>query len=87
MTGIIGEIVGGFGGWIAGLGAIIVAIAGIWFGGRQSGASKAKRKAKEADYEQADKIRKRADEAFRHLDDDTRPVDERLRDLDGFRDD
>jgi hypothetical protein len=76
----------GLGQILAGTGALIAVIFGAWMRGRSSGANKAKTKAKEADHERANEIRETKDEALRRLDGDTRPVDERMQQLDGFRD-
>jgi hypothetical protein len=64
--------------YIAGAFGILVA----YFTGR----SNAKKDSKIDDMENALDIRRRADEALRNFDGDTRPIDDRLRDLGRLRD-
>jgi hypothetical protein len=71
---------------VGGAVVLLLAVLGVYTAGRREGSQRAKSQAKEADYEHAEQIRERKDDALRRLDGDTRPVDERLHDLDGFRD-
>ena len=63
----------------------IAGAAAILFAYFKGSADKA-RSYKTEDMENALDVHKRADAALRRFDGDTRPVDERLRDLGGFRD-
>ena len=79
MIGAVLGLVEQFWPFIAGAVAILVA----YF----KGGSDQKHKAKVDDLEGAINVRKEADQALRDFDGDTRPIDDRLRDLGRLRDD
>ncbi|MCP4208899.1 MAG: hypothetical protein GY767_17870 [Shimia sp.] len=86
MGSIIETLVGGFGGWAAGVGAALIGVWAFVMKVKHSERQKAERKARDADYERADEIRDKARAAIDGAADDRRSVDERLRDIEGFRD-
>lgn len=64
----------------------VLAVFGIYLAGRRAGAQGAKKQASEKDRKNARAIEDRADAARKRAAADRRPIDERLRDLEGFRD-
>lgn len=73
--------------YVAAAGAVALFLVTFGLSQRRAGAQGAKRKAKEADHENAEQIRERADDAMRRLDGDNSHVDDQLRRLGGLRDD
>jgi len=72
--------------WIGGALAAAAAVFTVLQMAKRQGAKDALAKVKEADQERSNEIEKRADDALRKHDGDTRPVDERLRGYDRLRD-
>lgn len=67
------------------LAGLALALLGARWSGKREGLSQARSEAQQKDAKNARKIEDKADAARRRADD--RPVDERLRKLEGFRDD
>ena len=66
-------------------GAVLLALLAIFTAGKRRGGEIARRRAREADAARANELEEKADETLRRLDGDHRDVDERLRELGGFR--
>jgi hypothetical protein len=69
------------------LAGLALALLGARWSGKREGLSQARSEAQQKDAKNARKIEDKADAARRRADTDKRPVDERLRELEGFRDD
>lgn len=73
MTALIEALIGDLGKWLAGGVLLLIGGAAAFLRGRNVGKAKERQKAKEADHEQADALR-------RHVD---RNLDQRVREMDG----
>ena len=70
---------------VSALGAAVLVVLAAFAAGRRDGGRAARERAREADAHRARELEEEADEVLRRLDGDHRDVDERLRELGGFR--